>query len=71
MISLLAATALLIPAHSLPPCEYEDGSSQRICIWNAQTQGNTQGRSLLIIRGGTDRAKVIRISHRDARLLTR
>lgn len=28
-----------------PPCEYEDGSGQRLCRWNASTSGNGVGES--------------------------
>lgn len=29
----------------VPACETEDGSTQRTCHWDAQTQGNGEGRS--------------------------
>jgi hypothetical protein len=33
----------------VPLCNTEDSSSQPVCVWNAQVQGNHQGRSILWI----------------------
>lgn len=68
---MLATILAIILTAGAPACEYEDGSSQRYCIWNASVQGNGQGTSGIIIRGGTDHAKWIAIPHRVARNLTR
>ena len=51
-------------------CRYEDGSGQRVCIWDAGDQGNGVGQSFIAIRGGTDRARYIPISHAKAHRLT-
>ena len=32
-----------------PPCEYEDGSGQAVCTWNATDQGNGLGNSFVTI----------------------
>jgi hypothetical protein len=56
------------PAHD--QCRYEDGSGQRVCIWDAGHQGNGAGRSFIAIRGGTDNARYITISHAKAHRLT-
>lgn len=37
---------------AIPPCEYEDGCSQIICLWNAQTSGNGVGTSFLALLWG-------------------
>lgn len=63
MVSLLIS---LLLATGAPACEYEDGSSQRLCVWDAKHQGNGQGRSSLILNGGKDNARHIFISHRTA-----
>lgn len=73
MISLLlAATLTLAPAADrTPPCEYEDGSGQARCVWDAKHMGNGKGNSILIKHGGTDKGKIIKISHgRAHRLMT-
>jgi hypothetical protein len=54
-----------------PPCRFEDGSGQRRCAWDARHMGNGRGDSLLIRRGGTDRATYRVISHRRAHSLIR
>lgn len=75
--ALATAALLATPAAAdaakdrTPPCRYEDGSGQARCVWDARHMGNGEGRSLLIRRGGTDRAEYIRITHRRAhRLMT-
>lgn len=62
--------ALLITTGA-PACEYEDGSSQKVCVWNAKEQGNGKGDSLVIINGGKRTAKVIYISHKTANRIIR
>jgi len=62
-------------AHATPDalhdhCRYEDGSGQRVCIWDAGHQGNGEGDSFIAVRGGTDSARYIRISHAKAHRLT-
>ena len=63
-------------AHATPSdtphdrCHYEDGSGQRVCIWDAGHQGNGVGQSFIAVRGGTDHARYIRISHAKAHRLT-
>lgn len=51
------------------PCKYEDGSSQRRCVWDARHMGNGHGYSVKIIRGGHDNARYIRITHCRAHVL--
>lgn len=51
------------------PCQYEDGSSQRRCVWDARHMGNGYGQSLIIRRGGTDTATYREVSHRRAHRL--
>ena len=63
MISLIIS---LLLATGAPACEYEDGSSQKVCIWDAKHQGNGEGKSGIIIKGGTRTAKYIAIPHRTA-----
>lgn len=51
-IMLPAATIALVAggmgvAHAIPACVHEDGSGQGLCLWNAQTQGNGQGTSVV------------------------
>ncbi|MFD4474682.1 hypothetical protein ACFWPU_00995 [Streptomyces sp. NPDC058471] len=31
--------------HSIPLCKTEDGKDHRVCFWDAQKQGNGEGRS--------------------------
>jgi hypothetical protein len=74
---VLCATALLATLvtgpsatahenHRIEPCEYEDGSSQRVCVWDARHMGNGEGSSYIIWHGGTDNQRVVRITHRRA-----
>jgi hypothetical protein len=51
-------------------CRYEDGSGQRVCVWDAGHAGNGVGDSFIAINGGTDRARYVYISHRKAHRLT-
>jgi hypothetical protein len=78
MLRSILTTALAVIATASPaaavtdkwrPCEYEDGSSQRRCVWDARHMGNGVGRSLIIFRGGTARERIVYISHRKAHWL--
>lgn len=51
-------------------CRFEDGSGQRVCVWDAGHAGNGVGDSFIAINGGTDRARYVYISHRKAHRLT-
>lgn len=51
-------------------CHYEDGSGQRICIWDGQAMGNGGGMSYIALRGGTKYARYVYISHRRAYRMT-
>lgn len=69
-IIIAAIFALFAPApHSVPACEFEDGSGQAKCIWDARHMGNGEGNSLIIRNGGTDEAQYKVISHRRAHRL--
>lgn len=46
--ALLAATAF---PQVIPPCEFEDGSGQAVCYWNAAVSGNGRGESYLMVGG--------------------
>lgn len=37
--------------NTFPACEYEDGSgsNQIVCAWNAQTMGNNEGESFIVL----------------------
>ena len=41
-----------LPSGNLPACEYEDGSSQPACVWDATEEGNGIGRSLINLQYG-------------------
>lgn len=43
--AVITPPAATTPA--LPACEYEDGSGQALCYWDAQTSGNGEGTSLI------------------------
>lgn len=62
------AEAVARPVVAVAPCRFEDGSGQRVCVWDARHRGNGVGRSVLVIRSGRhlERETVLRISHRDA-----
>lgn len=54
--------------NNIPPCKQEDGSGQRICVWDARHRGNGVGHSFISIReGGMTFTK--RIKHRKAHRL--
>lgn len=36
-----------IDTPSLPPCEYEDGSGQSLCMWDASESGNGMGQDVI------------------------
>lgn len=68
---MLATLALVLatatgPLQSAPPCKYEDGSSQRVCVWDARHMGNGHGLSFVARHGGTDRATYRSITHKRA-----
>ena len=49
--------AALGTSPTTPPCEYEDGSelatSGEVCVWNADTTGNDEGMSFVVVRNET------------------
>ena len=50
----IVATAIgITAAFPLPPCQYEDGSGQNACVWDAHTPGNGIGNDVVIL-GGPD-----------------
>lgn len=59
-ITLAAATAVGVSAGSsaseakplIPACEYEDGSTQQICVWDGRTQGNGRGDVIVNVDWG-------------------
>ena len=72
---LTAILALMVAAPSQgssthDACKYEDGSGQRVCVWDAGHMGNGEGRSYIAVHGGTDQAKYIRISEARAYRMT-
>lgn len=85
LILAAVATVTVAPAHATPdrdatrpahmgaydirPCEYEDGSGQRACVWDGRHMGNGVGSSAVIRHGGTARATVTYVSHRWAHKL--
>lgn len=75
---LIAAPGVLIleqgteaAAPKWSACEYEDGSSQRRCVWDGRHMGNGEGQSLIIRRGGTDAATYTIVTHKRAHRLIR
>lgn len=46
--ALVAATVFPV---SIPPCQFEDGSGQAVCYWNAAVSGNGRGESYLMVGG--------------------
>jgi hypothetical protein len=42
-ITLPVAAITTAPIATLPACEYEDGSGQSLCVWDADTMGNGMG----------------------------
>jgi len=62
-------TAGMTPAVDWNPCQFEDGSGQRRCVWDAKHMGDGQGDSVKIRRGGTDDATYQVITHRRAKHL--
>lgn len=67
-----ADAAPLEASHALtmaPACTAEDGSGQRVCVWDGAHAGNGIGRSLVIRHGGTDRGTYTYVSHRRAHRL--
>lgn len=80
-IAVLISTLAASPANATIPdgeaksefrwhfCKAEDGSGQPRCIWDARHEGNGYGRSVKIVHGGTERARLTFITHREARQL--
>lgn len=62
-MNFLIAALLTLGA---PACNYEDGSGQQVCAWQANEVGNKVGSSFVIWNGGTPDAKIKYISHRKA-----
>lgn len=56
------------PAHDM--CRQEDGSGQRVCVWDARHQGNGAGRSYIVVGGQMEDTRFVYISHRKAHRLT-
>lgn len=40
------------PVYGMPACQHEDGHGQRLCYWDARTQGNGKGWSFVAHNGG-------------------
>lgn len=55
ILSTICVVAALVAAtvspDSIPPCEFEDGSGQAVCYWDAATSGNGRGESYLMVGG--------------------
>lgn len=55
IVSSICVVAALIAAMvtpvSIPPCQFEDGSGQAVCYWNAAVSGNGRGESYLMVGG--------------------
>lgn len=49
----MTAMLLAMILHTVPACEYEDGSSQAICGWDAGSAGNGVGESFISLDYGT------------------
>ena len=47
-LSVGAGIAYIAPTSDLPACEFEDSTN---CVWNADSQGNGQGRSFINLNG--------------------
>lgn len=48
VVALVGAT---VAPDFIPPCEFEDGSGQAVCYWNAAVSGNGRGESYLMVGG--------------------
>lgn len=68
---MLSVLISLLLAAGAPACEYEDGSSQKVCVWDARHMGNGVGTSAIIFNGGTNHATDIPVSHRTAHRIIR
>ena len=55
VFSAICAVAALVAATAfpqiIPSCEFEDGSGQAVCYWDAATFGNGLGESYLMVGG--------------------
>ncbi len=61
-----ASSSRAIPVNMAPPCKYEDGSTQRSCVWQGNVRGNGVGRSFVMTRKAGEPRAWTRISHRKA-----
>lgn len=70
-LAVAPAAAMAVPEpETVPPCRFEDGSGQSVCVWDARHLGNGRGVSYVAIRGGTDRAVYRNVRHSIAHRLT-
>lgn len=55
ILSTICVVAALVAATAVPqvapPCEFEDGSGQAVCYWDAAVAGNGRGESYLMVGG--------------------
>lgn len=49
--AVAALAAATVSPDSIPPCQFEDGSGQSVCYWDAATRGNHVGDSYVLIGG--------------------
>lgn len=52
--ALTQASASKGPHHDTALCEVEDGSTQKVCFWDAERQGNGKGKSFYSFNYGED-----------------
>ena len=45
VLSITGANATSGPHHNTPLCKAEDDTTQQVCFWDADRQGNKQGKS--------------------------
>lgn len=64
-----AHAATVVLPHGAPACQSEDGSGQRVCVWDAHTMGNGIGHSVVIRHGGTDNMTITYASQHRVHLL--
>lgn len=48
----VALSLASVPAYAadIEPCEFEDGSGQSACYWDAETMGNRVGETVIVYR---------------------
>lgn len=53
ILGLIALTFGVLWACSkvVPECDSDDGGEVAVCVWDAQSQGNTKGTSFIFING--------------------